>query len=88
MPCSQWVGLLLENKKIASVEYISVRGHPGVSIKRPGHPAIGYVFRMEGEEAYIYAAVANNRAELIQSPSDHSQVALLLKLVTNEKEMN
>lgn len=88
MPCAQWVGLLLENRKIASVEAISMRGYPGVSIKRVGQPAMGLLFRMEGKEAYAYAIVANGRAEPIQSPADHSQIALLLKVLTSEKELN
>ena len=88
MPCAQWVGLLLENKKIASVEASSVRGHPGVSVKLVGQPAIGYIFRMEGKEAYAYAVAVNGRAELIQSPADHSQVSLQLQVLTREKDMN
>jgi hypothetical protein len=88
MPCAQWVALLLENKKIASVEAISMKGYPGVSIKRIGQPAMGLLFRMEGKEAYAYAIVANGRAEPIQSPADHSQIALLLKVLTSEKDLN
>lgn len=84
MPCNQWLGLLLENKKIASVEAISVRGYPGVSIKRTGQPAVGIVFRMEGKEAYVFAMVIDGRLEQIRSPADHSQVSLTLKVLTIE----
>lgn len=86
MPCAQWVGLLLENKKIASVEAISVKGYPGISVKRAGQPAVGFVFRMEGKEAYVFAVVADGRAERIQSPAEHSQMTLLLQTLTNEKD--
>ena len=88
MPCAQWVGLLLENKKIASVEAISVKGYPGVSIKLAGQPAIGYIFRMEGKEAYVHAVAVNGHSELIQSPSDHSRVSLRLQVLTREQDMN
>ncbi len=86
MPCAQWVGLLLENKKIASVEAVSVRGYPGISVKRTGQPAVSFVFRMEGKEAYVFAVVADGRIERIQSPADHSQLTLLLQTLTNEKD--
>lgn len=84
MPCSQWLGLLLENKKIAAVQALSVRGYPGVSIKRTGQPAVGIVFRMEGKEAYVFSIVVDGRLEQIRSPADHSQVALMLKALTIE----
>ena len=88
MSCAQWVGLLLENKKIASVEAISVGGRPGISVKRTGQPAVGIVFRMEGKEAYVFALVIDGRVELARSPADHSQLALQLKVLTSEKYLN
>ena len=87
MPCNQWLGLLLENSLIASVQSASVRGFPGISVKRAGHPAVTFLFRMEGSEAYIHALVADGKAEPIHTPSDHSQVALMMRVLTDEKSM-
>lgn len=87
MPCNQWLGLLLENSLIASVQSASVRGFPGISVKRTGHPAVTFLFRVEGSEAYIHALVADGKAEPIRTPSDHSQVALMMRALTDEKSM-
>lgn len=87
MPCAQWLGLLLENKKIAEVRAITVRGRPGVSIKRPGQPAVGFVFRTESKEAYVWALVSDDRATLLETPGEHMQVAQLLQLFTDENHM-
>ena len=87
MPCNQWLGLLLENSLIASVQSASVRGFPGISVKRTGHPAVTFLFRVEGSEAYIHALVADGKAEPIRTPSDHSQVALMMRVLTDEKSM-
>lgn len=87
MPCNQWLGLLLENSLIASVQSASVRGFPGISVKRTGHPAVTFLFRVEGSEAYIHALVADGKAEPIRTPSDRSQVALMMRVLTDEKSM-
>lgn len=87
MPCNQWLGLLLENSLIASVQSASIRGFPGISVKRTGHPAVTFLFRVEGSEAYIHALVADGKAEPIRTPSDHSQVALMMRVLTDEKSM-
>lgn len=87
MPCNQWLGLLLENSLIASVQSASVRGFPGISVKRTGHPAVTFLFRVEGSEAYIHALVADGKAEPIRTPSEHSQVALMMRVLTDEKSM-
>ena len=87
MPCAQWLGLLLENQKISEVRAITVRGRPGVSIKRPGQPAIGFVFRTEGKEAYVWALVTDDRASLLETPGEHMHVAQLLALYTDPSRM-
>ncbi|WP_416401956.1 cell envelope integrity protein TolA [Alicycliphilus denitrificans] len=87
MPCAQWLGLLLENQKISEVRAISVRGRPGVSIKRPGQPAIGFVFRTESKEAYVWALVTDDRASLLETPGEHMHVAQLLALYTDPTRM-
>ena len=87
MPCAQWLGLLLENQKISEVRAITVRGRPGVSIKRPGQPAIGFVFRTEGKEAYVWTLVTDDRASLLQTPGEHMHVAQLLALYTDPSRM-
>lgn len=87
MPCAQWLGLLLENQKISEVRAITVRGRPGVSIKRPGQPAIGFVFRTEGKEAYVWALVTDDWASLLETPGEHMHVAQLLALYTDPSRM-
>ena len=87
MPCAQWLGLLLENKKISEVRAVTVRGRPGVSIKLPGQPAVGFVFRTEGKEAYVWALVSDDRATLLETPGEHMQVAQLLQIYTEENHM-
>ena len=87
MPCSQWLGLLLENTKIGSVQPVTWRGHPGVSVKRKGNPAVGFYFRMEGNEAYVIALGPENRIQTIDTPAEHSQMSLLLKTMTDESAM-
>ena len=88
MPATQWVGLLLENKKIASIEAISVKGYHGVSVKRVGQPAAGILFRLEGKDAYVFGVVTDGRFEQIRSPAEHSQMHLLLKAITYETAIN
>lgn len=85
MPCSQWLGLLFENNAIESLKAISASGNPGVSIKLNGQPPIGLLFRMESNEAYIYAIVTNNIVEPIQTQGEHSQMALMLQQLTERK---
>ena len=85
MPCAQWLGLLLENKKIASVQAVSVRGMPGVSIKRPGQPAFSIMFRIEGKEAYVSGLGAVGRAEQTQTLGDQAQLSNLLRVLTDEQ---
>lgn len=87
MPSNQWLGLLLENSLIASVQSASLRGFPGITVKRSGYPAVTFLFRIEGSEAYIHALVADGKAEPVRTPSDHSQVALLMRGLTDEKSM-
>ena len=85
MPCAQWLGLLLENKKIASVQAVSVRGMPGVSIKRQGQPAFSIMFRIEGKEAYVSGLGAVGRAEQTQTLGDQAQLSNLLRILTDEQ---
>lgn len=85
MPCSQWLGLLFENNAIESLKTISASGNPGVSIKLNGQPPIGLLFRMESNEAYIYAIVTNNIVEPIHTQGEHSQMALMLQQLTERK---
>lgn len=85
LPCSQWLGLLFDNPKIASVHAISVRGQPGVSIKRSGQPAGGIVFRMEGNEAYVWGMVSEGKAEEIRTPHEHTLIGMMLKEVTLDR---
>jgi hypothetical protein len=88
MSCNKWIGLLLDNKKIESVQGISADGNSGVSIKRPGNPSFGLLFRIEGKEAYLTAYVVGNEVNPIQTPAEHSQMAVLMKSLTNEETMN
>ena len=85
LPTSQWLGLLFDNPKIASVQAISVRGQPGVTFKRTGQPATGVVFRMEGNEAYLWGAVAEGKAEEVRTPHEHTLMGMVLKEVTIDR---
>ena len=85
LPTSQWLGLLFDNPKIASVQAISVRGQPGVTFKRTGQPATGVVFRMEGNEAYLWGAVAEGKAEEVRTPHEHTLMGMVLKEVTLDR---
>ena len=85
LPCAQWLGLLFDNPKIASVQAISVRGMPGVTVKRTGQPATGAVFRMEGNEAYVWGAVAEGKAEEVRTPHEHTLMGMALKEITIDR---
>jgi len=85
LPCAQWLGLLFDNPKIASVQAISVRGMPGVTVKRTGQPATGAVFRMEGNEAYLWGAVAEGKAEEVRTPHEHTLMGMMLKEITIDR---
>ena len=88
MPVNQWLGLLIENKKIESVKPLSTRGLTGVSIKKQGQPAVGFLFRIEGKDAYAHAMVLNDEFEVMRTPSETSQLALLIKTLTDERNLN
>ena len=88
MPCKQWLGLIFENKKIESMKHISAGGNSGVSIKRPGRPSVGLLFRTEGKEAYVTAFVINDEVNPIKTPAEHSQIAVLMKSFTNAEMMD
>ena len=88
MPVLQWVGLLFDNKKIESIQSISAGSYPGISIKRPGRPAIGVLFRIEGKEAYIYALVTGDEVHLVETAADHSQMAIFVKSLTSADAMD
>lgn len=88
MPSTQWVGLLLENKKISSIEAITYRNNPGVFIKRQGRPGLALIFRIEGKEAYPYAASANNETTLIKTDGDHFAITTTMGQLTSEASMN
>lgn len=85
LPCAQWLGLLFDNPKIASVQAISVRGMPGVTVKRTGQPATCAVFRMEGNEAYVWGAVAEGKAEEVRTPHEHTLMGMVLKEITIDR---
>ncbi len=85
LPCAQWLGLLFDNPKIASVQAISVRGMPGVTVKRTGQPATGAVFRMESNEAYLWGAVAEGKAEEVRTPHEHTLMGMMLKEITIDR---
>ena len=87
MPADRWVGLLLENPKINSVEAISHKGMPGIFIKRSGRPGIGFIFRIEGNEAYPYAIMNNGSTQLI-SEKEQSGIAIGMIQLTNANSMD
>lgn len=85
LPCAHWLGLLFDNPKIGSVQAISVRGRPGIMIKRTGQPAAGVVFRMEGNEAYLWGTASEGKAEELRTPQEHTLVGMLLKEATLDR---
>jgi hypothetical protein len=87
MSSAQYIGLILENKKIASIESISLNGNPGIHIKRTGQPGTGIIFRVEGQEAYPHAIIKNGRTMLIQESQQFS-VGISLTHFTNEATLN
>jgi len=88
MPSTQWVGLLLENKKISSIEAITYRNNPGVFIKRQGRPGVALIFRIEGKEAFPYAASTNNETTLIKTANEHFSIATIMAQLTNEASID
>lgn len=82
MPASRWLGQLLENNKISSLTPISVHGNPGVLIKRPGQPGVGFVFRIENKEAFPYAVITNGETSLI-TPKEQAGISMPLLFSTN-----
>ena len=88
MPCNKWLSLMLENKKIASIQGITAEGNHGVSVKRAGRPSVGILFRVEGKEAFITAISDGNKIIPIESPAEHSQMTMLVKSLTNEGMMD
>lgn len=88
MPVSKWIGLLFENKKIESLQSISGAGNTGVSIKRPGRPSFGLLFKIEGKEAYLTAFVVDNQVNPIRTPGEHSQMAAFVQSLTSAETMD
>ncbi len=80
MPCSQFLSQLLESKKISGVESLSRNGNPGIAIKVPGRPAVGFLFRVEGKEAYLHAFDFSGKTSVLSTPADHSQAAVALQV--------
>jgi hypothetical protein len=81
MPTQQFLGIMLDNPKIASIESFSHNGNPGVFIKQNGMPGVGIIYRIEGKEAYPYALQTNGEFILIQI-SDQFGVATLMDSFT------
>lgn len=80
MPCSQFVAQLLDNKKVSSVESLSRSGFPGIAIKVPGRPAVGFLFRVEGKDAYLHAFDMSGKTSILSSPSDQSSAAIAMRI--------
>jgi outer membrane murein-binding lipoprotein Lpp len=88
MTTSQWLGLILENKKISSIDATSFRGNPGVIIKRQGQPGFFIFFKIEGKEAFPHALGINNQFTIITTQQEHMSVAMTLSRLTNEAAMD
>lgn len=80
MPCTQFLSQLFDNKKISGVESLSRNGNPGIAIKVPGRPAVGFLFRMEGKDGYLHAFDFSGKTSVLSTPADHSQSAVALQV--------
>lgn len=80
MPCSEFLSKLLDNKKISGVEGLSRGGIPGIAIKVPGRPAVGFLFRVEGKDAYLHAFDFNGNTSVLSSPSDQSSASVAMRI--------
>jgi hypothetical protein len=65
-PVNQWLGLMLENRKIQALEKFSYQGNPGVFISEIGKPKIGLIFRVEEIYAYPHAIQILGKTELVK----------------------
>jgi putative ABC transport system permease protein len=63
------------------------KAHVEVSFADANEAHWMYCDPVEGSEAYIHTLVADGKAEPIRTPSDHSQVALIMRALTDEKSM-
>lgn len=86
MPCTQWIGLLLENKNFESVTPISNLGKPGVQVKQKGRPALGIIFRLEGTDAYPYAMVSNGKTSTLLNSADLMSTTNIMGILTRDDE--
>ncbi|WP_342617554.1 hypothetical protein [Rhodoferax sp. GW822-FHT02A01] len=80
MACRQWVAQLFDNTNIASVEGRSRGGHPGIAIKVGANPALSFLFRMEGKDAYVYAYEQSGALTVLTDPQQLSSIAVLMNV--------
>jgi hypothetical protein len=62
----QWLGLMLENKKIQSLKRFTYQGNPGVFVKEENKPELGFIFRIEGKDAFPYAIQHLGQTSLVK----------------------
>lgn len=65
-PVDQWLGLMLENKKIQSLKSFTYQGNPGVFVKQENKPEVGFIFRIEGKDAFPYAIQSLGETSLVK----------------------
>lgn len=73
----QWLGLMLENKKVKEIKKLTYQGHPGVIVSTEDMPDIGFIFRIEGKYAYPYAMQIIGETDLIKI-NTHGQLISLM----------
>lgn len=87
MAGSKWIELALDNKKISNISPIDFEGKPGVLVKRSGRPAVGVIFRIEGDEAYPYALQSEGKVTVI-NPGEQFGITMFLRAVAHENLMD
>jgi hypothetical protein len=57
-------------------------------MKRAGRPGVGFVFRVEGKEAYPYALIFNGETQYIRNSSEHMKVFTFMTQLTNANALD
>ena len=73
--------------KIAGGQPTPWCGNRYASVKRKGNPAVGFIFRMDGNDADLYALGPENKTQTIDTTAEHSNMTLLLRTLIYKSAM-
>lgn len=85
-PVDQWLGLMLENKKIQSLKRFTYQGNPGVFVKEENKPEFGFIFRIEGKDAFPYAIQRLGETSLVKI-NEHINFMTLMSSYINQADL-